>query len=53
MWRDYLRFRGHLRANPQDAARYADVKASLLVERGGWYSGRDKESFMRPILDGE
>jgi GrpB-like predicted nucleotidyltransferase (UPF0157 family) len=53
MWRDYLRFRGHLRANPQDAARYADVKTSLLVERGGWYSGRDKESFVRPILDGE
>jgi GrpB-like predicted nucleotidyltransferase (UPF0157 family) len=53
MWSDYLRFRDHLRAQPQHAARYADLKASLLAERVGWYSGKDKESFIRSILDGE
>jgi GrpB-like predicted nucleotidyltransferase (UPF0157 family) len=53
MWRDYLRFRDHLRTHPQDAARYADLKAALLAERGGWYSGRNKAQFIRPILDGE
>jgi GrpB-like predicted nucleotidyltransferase (UPF0157 family) len=52
MWRDYLCFRDHLRAHPKDAARYARLKASLLAERGGWYSGRDKESFIRSILNG-
>lgn len=53
MWCDFLRFRDHLRAHPQDADRYADLKASLLAELGDWYSGRDKESFIRPILEAE
>lgn len=51
MWRDFLRFRDYLRANPAEAARYESLKASLLVGRGGWYSGLDKEPFIRPILD--
>lgn len=51
MWRDYLRFRDYLRANPAEAARYANLKSSLLDEFGTWYSGRDKEPFIRPILD--
>lgn len=51
MWRDFLRFREYLRANPAEAARYASLKASLLIKRGNWYSGRDKEPFIRPILD--
>jgi GrpB-like predicted nucleotidyltransferase (UPF0157 family) len=51
MWRDYLHFRGYLRADSEAATRYAELKESLLANRGGWYSGRDKESFIRPILD--
>jgi GrpB-like predicted nucleotidyltransferase (UPF0157 family) len=51
MWLDFLRFRDYLRANPHEAERYARLKASLLAERGGWYTGRDKERFIRPVLD--
>jgi GrpB-like predicted nucleotidyltransferase (UPF0157 family) len=51
MWRDFLRFRDYLRANPAEAARYASLKASLLTRGDNWYSGRDKEPFIRPILD--
>lgn len=50
MWRDYLRFRDFLRAHPRDARAYAALKASLLSGRDGWYSGRDKASFIEPIL---
>jgi GrpB-like predicted nucleotidyltransferase (UPF0157 family) len=50
MWRDFLRFRDHLRAHPADARRYRDLKAALLVGRGGWYRGVDKEGFITPIL---
>ncbi len=32
------------------ATRYEALKASLLVGRGGWYSGRDKEAFVAAIL---
>jgi GrpB-like predicted nucleotidyltransferase (UPF0157 family) len=51
MWLDFLRFRDYLRANPAEAERYARLKASLLADGGGWYSGRDKERFIRPVLD--
>jgi len=51
MWIDFLRFRDYLRANPAEAERYARLKASLLAARGGWYSGDDKERFIRPVLD--
>ncbi|MCP9486394.1 MAG: GrpB family protein [Gaiellaceae bacterium MAG52_C11] len=50
MWRDYLTFRDHLRENPEDAATYAVLKASLLNGREDWYSGSDKASFIVPIL---
>jgi len=51
MWRDFLDFRDYLRANPTEAARYERLKRSLLAARGEWYSGRDKEPFIRPIID--
>jgi GrpB-like predicted nucleotidyltransferase (UPF0157 family) len=50
MWRNYLRFRDHLRTHSEDARAYADLKASLLAGRESWYSGRDKEPFIAPIL---
>lgn len=50
MWRDYLRFRDHLRTHAEDARAYAALKASLLAGRDSWYSGRDKEAFIAPIL---
>lgn len=42
--------RDHPRANPA-AAHYEELKRSFLGERNEWYTGRDKESFIRPILD--
>jgi GrpB-like predicted nucleotidyltransferase (UPF0157 family) len=51
MWRDYLRFRDYLRAEPEAAVRYSELKESLVAERGDWYSGRDKEPFIRLILE--
>jgi len=53
MWRDFLRFRDHLRSHPDDAHRYAELKASLLVGRGGWYRGLDKQAFISAILSAE
>ena len=50
MWRDFLRFRDHLRAHPEAARAYSALKTRLLAERGTWYSGSDKESFIAPIL---
>lgn len=50
MWQDYLRFRDHLRAHPDDAQRYAELKETLLLERDGWYRGADKAVFIHPIL---
>ena len=50
MWREFLRFRDHLRTHAADARRYGDVKAALLVGRGGWYRGIDKEGFIAPVL---
>ena len=50
MWRDFLVFRDHLRADPSAARRYAELRAALLAERGQWYRGVDKTTFIEPIL---
>ena len=50
MWRDFLAFRDHLRAHPVDARRYEELKAALLVGRGGWYRGADKQAFIASVL---
>jgi GrpB-like predicted nucleotidyltransferase (UPF0157 family) len=52
MWRDYLRFRDHLRANPDEAEHYATFKQSLLSDRSDWYHGADKTPFIERILNG-
>lgn len=52
MWLDFIHFRDYLRANPREARRYEELKAALLADRRAWYSGRDKDPFIRPILDG-
>ncbi len=51
MWIDFVYFRDYLRSHPREAKRYAAVKASLVAERGDCYHGRDKEAFIRPVLD--
>ena len=53
MWRDFLRFRDHLRSHPDDARRYEELKTELLVGRGGWYRGLDKQAFIAAILSGQ
>ena len=53
MWRDFVRFRDHLRSHPDDARRYEELKAALLVGRGGWYRGLDKQAFIHAILSEE
>jgi len=50
MWRDFLRFRDHLRSRPADARRYEELKAALLVGRRGWYRGLDKQAFIASVL---
>jgi len=49
-WRSDLAFRDALRADPELAQAYEELKRRLLAERGTWYSGRDKESFVRRAL---
>jgi len=49
MWRDYLRFRDALRADPALAQQYEALKRRLLDERGG-YRGVDKEALIRCTL---
>jgi GrpB-like predicted nucleotidyltransferase (UPF0157 family) len=50
-WDDLVRFRDALRADSQLAAEYESLKRDKLAERGGWYSGRDKEPFIRRVLE--
>jgi GrpB-like predicted nucleotidyltransferase (UPF0157 family) len=50
LWHDLVAFRDYLRAHPDDAARYAALKETLLRERGDWYRGVHKSSFIEPIL---
>jgi len=50
-WDDLVRFRDALRADPRLAEEYAELKRAKLAELGGWYSGRDKELFIRRVLE--
>jgi GrpB-like predicted nucleotidyltransferase (UPF0157 family) len=50
-WDDLVRFRDALRADPGLAAEYETLKRKKLAELGGWYSGRDKEPFIRRVLE--
>jgi GrpB-like predicted nucleotidyltransferase (UPF0157 family) len=51
-WDDLVCFRDALRSDPELAAKYESLKHEKLAELGGWYSGRDKEQFIRRVLDG-
>jgi GrpB-like predicted nucleotidyltransferase (UPF0157 family) len=48
---DLVRFRDALRADPSLAEEYEVLKREKLAELGGWYSGRDKEPFIRRVLE--
>jgi GrpB-like predicted nucleotidyltransferase (UPF0157 family) len=50
-WRELIRFRDALRADPSLAAEYEDLKRSLL-ERGRWYRGVDKQDLIERVLAG-
>jgi tRNA threonylcarbamoyladenosine biosynthesis protein TsaE len=49
-WHSDLRFRDALRGDRDLANAYEQLKRGLLAERGTWYSGRDKEAFIRRAL---
>jgi GrpB-like predicted nucleotidyltransferase (UPF0157 family) len=51
-WDDLVCFRDALRADAQLAAEYESLKREKLGELGDWYSGRDKEPFIRRVLEG-
>ena len=48
-WREFLRFREALRADPELAAEYEQLKRSL-VEGGAWYRGVDKQELIERVL---
>jgi GrpB-like predicted nucleotidyltransferase (UPF0157 family) len=50
-WREFIRFRDALRADPGLAAEYEQLKRSLL-ERGRWYRGVDKRELIEKVLAG-
>jgi GrpB-like predicted nucleotidyltransferase (UPF0157 family) len=50
-WRDFIRFRDALRADPSLAAEYEELKRGLL-ERGRWYRGVDKQELIERVLAG-
>jgi GrpB-like predicted nucleotidyltransferase (UPF0157 family) len=50
-WRDLIRFRDALRADPNLAAEYEQLKRHLL-ERGHWYRGLDKRELIERVLTG-
>lgn len=49
LWCDFLAFRDHLRAHPEDARAYTELKRALLEERGDWYRGADKARFIARV----
>jgi tRNA threonylcarbamoyladenosine biosynthesis protein TsaE len=49
-WRDYLRFRDALRADPALVQEYEELKRSLIAERGE-YRGVDKEELIKRVLE--
>jgi GrpB-like predicted nucleotidyltransferase (UPF0157 family) len=50
-WREFIRFRDALRADPGLAAEYEELKRGLL-ERGRWYRGVDKQDLIERVLAG-
>ena len=50
-WREFIRFRDALRADPRLAAEYAELKRRLLG-RGRWYRGVDKQELIERVLAG-
>ena len=48
-WREFIRFRDALRADPMLAAEYEELKRGLL-ERGHWYRGVDKQDLIERVL---
>jgi GrpB-like predicted nucleotidyltransferase (UPF0157 family) len=50
-WGDLIGFRDALRPDPRLAAEYEALKREKLAELGTWYSGRDKEAFIRAVLE--
>jgi GrpB-like predicted nucleotidyltransferase (UPF0157 family) len=48
-WREFLHFREALRADPELAAEYEQLKRALL-ERGTWYRGEDKQELIERVL---
>jgi GrpB-like predicted nucleotidyltransferase (UPF0157 family) len=50
-WREFIRFRDSLRADPSLASEYEDLKRRLL-ERGRWYRGVDKQDLSERVLAG-
>jgi GrpB-like predicted nucleotidyltransferase (UPF0157 family) len=50
-WDELVRFRDALRADPGLATEYESLKRDKLAELGAWYSGRDKEPFIRRVLE--
>ena len=48
-WRELIRFRDTLRADPELASEYEELKRSLL-QRGFWYRGVDKRELIERVL---
>jgi GrpB-like predicted nucleotidyltransferase (UPF0157 family) len=50
-WREFIHFRDALRADPELAGEYEQLKRRLL-ERGHWYRGVDKRELIERVLAG-
>ena len=48
-WHEFIRFRDALRADPELASEYEELKRSLL-RRGSWYRGVDKRELIERVL---